>query len=415
MYPSADLASKYNKEEAKRLVWLADNYRYFVYYDLEIFTSPQQGGELSRTIGILLSCSIQFEPVVNIKIVMGFHRRFWATCRFANDWIQKVLMKRRRQCSFLYYANKNKARTYPDVQPLAILPSLSQAGIWPIGFAFKLPLDECPSFSQFEPSDSFLLQKGIFSTRGRSPFATNQARNSKFEKDIQERAKCVVRENHLMHNVPPLLAIGESPPMTFDKHYINWSYPSIQDIAGNRAQQVSSSWSVLSDRWSSFLICGCTKHFSSQYFADYENQEELAALPFWRWKMSRCPHRQEVEVQPIAVGTRHLHQETRRIIIDLLLSSKMSRIALFLAGRDWLCGDRLCDRTSTRQRTEKQDELLITFTSPIPQFFLEIGQLDSFLFMKPMRNCLTLLSNFLVMIRVQKGWIDRFCHMIFVV
>ena len=83
----AYLASKYNKEEAKDEFGL-DNYRYFVDYDLEESSRlHNKAASLPGQSGSIVMLYPDFEPVVNIKIVMGFHTEFILASngRFAND------------------------------------------------------------------------------------------------------------------------------------------------------------------------------------------------------------------------------------------------------------------------------------------------------------------------------------------
>ena len=192
----AYLASKYNKEEAKDEIGL-DNYRYFVDYDLEESSRlHNKAASLPGQSGSIVMLYPDFEPVVNIKIVMGFHTEFILASngRFANELDPEGVDENGLvNGASLNYANKNNKRHRTlDVQPVGPHdPAYRKQVITTEVFAFQAPNNRRLSFQSSQFDDwihSYFNSKGIFSMRGKSSFERIRLEIESLKKDIQERA-----------------------------------------------------------------------------------------------------------------------------------------------------------------------------------------------------------------------------------
>ena len=192
----AYLASKYNKEEAEDEFGL-DNYRYFVDYDLEESSRlHNKAASLPGQSGSIVMLYPDFEPVVNIKIVMGFHTEFILASngRFANELDPEGVDENGlvNGASFNYANKNNKRHRTLDVQPVGPHdPAYRKQVITTEVFAFQAPNNRRLSFQSSQFDDwihSYFNSKGIFSMRGKSSFERIRLEIESLKKDIQARA-----------------------------------------------------------------------------------------------------------------------------------------------------------------------------------------------------------------------------------
>ena len=192
----AYLASKHNISEAKDEFGLVD-FHYFVDYDLEESSRlHNKAASLRGQSGSVVMLYPDFEPLVNIKIVMSFHTEFILASngRFANELDPEGLDENGlvNGASFNYANKNNKLHRSLDVQPVGPHdPAYRKEALSAEVFRFQAPNNQRFSFQAAQLDDwlqSHFNSQGIFSIKGQSAYERIRQEIESLKKDIKEAA-----------------------------------------------------------------------------------------------------------------------------------------------------------------------------------------------------------------------------------
>ena len=190
----AYLASKHNISEAKDEFGLVD-FHYFVDYDLEESSRlHNKAASLRGQSGSVVMLYPDFEPLVNIKIVMSFHTEFILASngRFANELDPEGLDENGlvNGASFNYANKNNKLHRSLDVQPVGPHdPAYRKEALSAEVFRFQAPNTQRFSFQAAQLDDwlqSHFNSQGIFSIKGQSAYERIRQEIESLKKDIEE-------------------------------------------------------------------------------------------------------------------------------------------------------------------------------------------------------------------------------------
>ena len=192
----AYLARKHTITEAKDEFGLVD-FHYFVDYDLEESSRlHNKAASLRGQSGSLVMLYTDFEPLVNIKIVMSFHTEFILASngRFANELDPEGVDENGlvNGASFNYANNNNQLHRSLDVRPVVTHdPAYRKEALSAEVFRFQAPNNQRFSFQAAKLDDwfqSYFNSQGIFSIKGQSSYERIRQEIESLKKDIKEAA-----------------------------------------------------------------------------------------------------------------------------------------------------------------------------------------------------------------------------------